>query len=940
MTNPFYLVDDKLNKIEPHYIYVYMNPKEIGFSDLAFGTLYWLNPFTEQIEFIIAKKEGKGQVYNLFYHEQKGFAQKFYGDLLGLITKNYNLFNSYIEKPQAPHLRTQVKSKLGTVPVYYINIPYNPAFLKALNQFKNYLSLCQLPPGIKKSCSKKFPFSVYLDFYAFTIPKIKSMISLNQIGDKDRHALTNLSAVILTLQSYVKPVPMIAPTQLQIDATQKIVSAIQKFQVKSKSKLSVNDPKYLKQLSQLHSTYFTGLKPAYKSAIAYYTGEGFTPINGYLRNTLTESDFEDHEDHEGNTLTLEDVQMYVNQINQVLTNAPVTTQPMVVYRGINFDNIAKFYNLKPGQIIDVFRDTFNSTSFTPNISEKSAFVGQECCVFILHLPPGVKGLYVGTHSNVAEENEFILAPGPLFRVMKIDNLPVPQIGSPFNASSKFDKPNLRYYHLFCVDCDEAYQKYNNAVYYGLVQPAMAVAKTPIEGEIASPQHSPIDQAGLITTKKIKYVKANNDINLSDKIYVEHSNYPAKNKVQQKAEIIKAQKAEIIKAQKVELVDNQVVELPHGTYFGELKNGLPDGKGIMTYKDNDPNGYIKYEGSFSKGIIKGQGKLYVNNDAIIIGNFNDGILPSQTYKHISSDGTHFEGHINDNLPWGIGIEVVPQAEESKSYVVKMGQVEGKLRLDNFAVYEHVHIQTDWPLFGISNFDGGNYVGPFSFGAPHGIGLIQFADGSSLLCVFDLGLPNGLGYFYDKKDNAIYEGNFTNGQSTDGMGKIYTPGGTYTGQIYDWQASGLGELIFRNGEVYEGKFADDRPHGLGKLTKKDGTQYHVEYDMFKLISEELITDTDHQKIEKQSPKIEKQSPKINIQSPKIKMKIKPMEASDEVVLIDGVKCKLINGTVPVDKICNPKTGNWIVIKGPTYKKLLKEYSKDDLIAFTHSLLEGQK
>jgi hypothetical protein len=234
----------------------------------------------------------------------------------------------------------------------------------------------------------------------------------------------------------------------------------------------------IQALEKSHYDYYQSLKPIYQKVIAKYTGSHFDEMNTYLRGTW-----------EPYASQLMSLQTDINNLNQVLNNAPPIKKEIIVYRGFDFDGIAKFHNLKAGQIVDIFRDGFNSTSFTKKIG--SGFTGQTCCLFVLHLPVGTKGLYIGRNSSHPEEDEFILAPGPLFRVMKTKHEPI---------------KSKKIYHLFCVDCDQAYQKYNNLVYYKLVGPALGVAKTPLVGQYLSPQHSPIDTAGQIIPSKVIYNK--------------------------------------------------------------------------------------------------------------------------------------------------------------------------------------------------------------------------------------------------------------------------------------------------------------------------------------------------------------------------------------------------------------------------------------------------
>jgi hypothetical protein len=61
------------------------------------------------------------------------------------------------------------------------------------------------------------------------------------------------------------------------------------------------------------------------------------------------------------------------------------------------------------------------------------------------------------------------------------------------------------------------------------------------------------------------------------------------------------------------------ELSDGrTYVGEFRNGLPDGKGTLTWKDGD-----QYAGDFKNGIRHGMGTVTLSKVAKISGRWIDG-----------------------------------------------------------------------------------------------------------------------------------------------------------------------------------------------------------------------------------------------------------------------------------------------------------------------------
>jgi hypothetical protein len=122
--------------------------------------------------------------------------------------------------------------------------------------------------------------------------------------------------------------------------------------------------------------------------------------------------------------------------------------------------------------------------------------------------------------------------------------------------------------------------------------------------------------------------------------------------------------------------SQAIELENGNrYEGPLKNGLPDGRGKLTYSENDPresyegtfvNGELegtglmtwrngkKYEGEFHNNNIKGTGTMsietrLVNLKEIKSGTFIDGKLHGKGKIQLNEDGkiTLKEGSFENN-----------------------------------------------------------------------------------------------------------------------------------------------------------------------------------------------------------------------------------------------------------------------------------------------------
>jgi hypothetical protein len=120
----------------------------------------------------------------------------------------------------------------------------------------------------------------------------------------------------------------------------------------------------------------------------------------------------------------------------------------------------------------------------------------------------------------------------------------------------------------------------------------------------------------------------------------------------------------------------------------------------------------------------------------------------------------------------------------------------------AVYEGSWVMGDWTGFGkwTNKVTGDTYQGGFFDNMKHGLGVMNYADGS------------------------IYDGTFL----LDKMGKgtlIYPEGNTFWGY---WSAEGLphgrGKYTYTDGRIYDGEFDNGVLSGHGKMTWPDG-RWHL-------------------------------------------------------------------------------------------------------------------
>ena len=122
-------------------------------------------------------------------------------------------------------------------------------------------------------------------------------------------------------------------------------------------------------------------------------------------------------------------------------------------------------------------------------------------------------------------------------------------------------------------------------------------------------------------------------------------------------------------------------LPDGRiYYGEVKDGLPNGRGRMYIESRDT-----YDGEFKNGAFHGNGKYYLAGRLSYHGEWRDGVKHGKGDEWFE-DGGKYIGTYKDGIPHGEGIFVFPhdRKDGARSYEggVKNGAPSGKgsLRFD--------------------------------------------------------------------------------------------------------------------------------------------------------------------------------------------------------------------------------------------------------------------
>jgi hypothetical protein len=109
--------------------------------------------------------------------------------------------------------------------------------------------------------------------------------------------------------------------------------------------------------------------------------------------------------------------------------------------------------------------------------------------------------------------------------------------------------------------------------------------------------------------------------------------------------------------------------PYNYYDGEIRNGRPQGRGVLVYTNSD-----RYEGEFRNGIPNGQGMfLFANNDRYE-GNFSTGKFSGKgtfTYEN----GNSYSGDFLNGQPHGRGTFVFADIAARYSGEFRYGQVNG-------------------------------------------------------------------------------------------------------------------------------------------------------------------------------------------------------------------------------------------------------------------------
>ena len=165
------------------------------------------------------------------------------------------------------------------------------------------------------------------------------------------------------------------------------------------------------------------------------------------------------------------------------------------------------------------------------------------------------------------------------------------------------------------------------------------------------------------------------------------------------------------------------------YFGEIKNNLPNGKGIKYYL----NGNILYEGNFINGKFEGNGKYIWEDNEYYIGQFKNGLFHGKGIEYYSNGKIKYEGDFINGKYEGNGKYIW---EDNEYYIGqwKNGLSHGK---------------------GIEYYSNGKikYEGDFINDKYEGKGKFIYENGEYYIGQWKNGLRNGKGIYYYSNGNIL-------------------------------------------------------------------------------------------------------------------------------------------------------------------------------------------
>lgn len=229
------------------------------------------------------------------------------------------------------------------------------------------------------------------------------------------------------------------------------------------------------------------------------------------------------------------------------------------------------------------------------------------------------------------------------------------------------------------------------------------------------------------------------------------------------------------------------------YQGQWKNDCMDGHGEYI----EPDG-VKYSGIFKENAFVLGTCSIENKTGKYTLEYNNGKIDSASI--ILSDGTHYDGDVDQNMIDGNGKMIFPN-QDTYSGSFQEGKRSG------MGVYT-------W-------FTGESYDGEWSEDQLSGTGKYTYSDGGVLEGTF---LNNSFvkGTYRIKNDFGEYLFNFEDGEA-DVVAIVLHDGTQFVGEIEEGRLNGRAQIKYSNGDTYDGNVKDAMKSGKGKYYWTNGASY---------------------------------------------------------------------------------------------------------------------
>lgn len=272
------------------------------------------------------------------------------------------------------------------------------------------------------------------------------------------------------------------------------------------------------------------------------------------------------------------------------------------------------------------------------------------------------------------------------------------------------------------------------------------------------------------------------------------------------------------------------------YYGDFKNGVVHGTGVLKYKDG-----VVYEGEFEDGFISGKGKKTFKDGFFYEGEFYKDFMhgigklsaPANyiNYRKKRRNFLEYEGDFAADSRSGRGKIKFSDGSNYDGEVLH-GYMHGKGALKSEDVSYQGDFKEDlydgYGIYKIKGVSDYTYTGNFSKGLKHGKGKLELGDGKICSTTWRNGKKEGR--FVLETPDSVSEGIFENDEVVGDITTRFSNGDLYVGNCIDFYRQGKGRMVWANHpklKTYEGDFRENKMHGRGKLVFKSGMIYNGKF-----------------------------------------------------------------------------------------------------------------